>query len=76
MTDKKPDTKSLNDAFRQLRGENRVDWNPSTSRDPAERKADRDALNRALRRAAGKDAPEPDAPAPFSWKSLEPDEAA
>ena len=68
MTDKKYD--ALNDAFRQLRSKGRVDWNPTASRDPADRQADRDALNRALRRAAGKDAPEPDAPRPLPWKSV------
>ena len=67
MTDKKYD--ALNDAFRQLRSKGRVDWNPTSSRDPAERQADRDALNRALRRAGGKDAPEPETP-PLPWKSV------
>lgn len=70
--DKKHD--ALNDAFRQLRNQTRIHWNPTSSRNPADRQQDRDALNRALRRAAGKDAPEPDA-----WKSLgseDPDDAA
>ena len=68
MTDTKYD--ALNDAFRQLRSKGRVDWNPTSSRDPADRQADRDALNRALRRAGGKDAPEPETPPPFPWKSV------
>ena len=72
MTDKKHDV--LNDAFRQLRKSNRVDWNPSTSRNPAERQRAHDALNRALRRASGRDAPEPGAaPETHPWRSLAPD---
>jgi hypothetical protein len=68
VTNQKHDV--LNDAFRQLRNETRVHWNPTPSRDPADRQADRDALNRALRRAGGKDAPEPDTQGPPPWKSL------
>jgi hypothetical protein len=57
------------DAFEQLvrfgRRTNRVNWTPAPGQD------DRDALNRALRRAAGRDAPEPgEAPQPHPWKSL------
>ena len=65
----------INDGWRQIANENRVNWNPTTSRDPADRDQDRQALNRALRRAAGKDAPEPDTQGPFPWKSLGDDAA-
>jgi len=49
--------------------QNRISWAPSTSLDPADRAADRDALNRAIRRASGRDDPEEDRK-PYPWKSL------
>ena len=67
---------SINDGWRQIANENRVNWTPSTSIDPTDRQQDRQALNRALRRASGRDDPEPDNQGPFPWKSLGPDEAA
>jgi len=50
--------------------QNKISWVPSTSLDPADRAADRDALNRAIRRASGRDDPEEDRK-PYPWKSLE-----
>ena len=47
------------------RRQNKIDWTPVPGQD------DQDALNRALRRAAGRDAPEPgEAPQPHPWKSI------
>jgi len=53
MTDdqKRPD---VNQLLRTSRNLNRVNWIPSTSLDPAERRKDRDALNDALRKAGGR----------------------
>lgn len=65
---RKPDHTAINAALRVR--PNRVNWTPTSSRNPVDQQRDRDALNRALRRAGGKDAPEPDAPAPFAWRSI------
>jgi hypothetical protein len=68
-------TKQMSDkqAFEQLiRGgqrTNRVSWRPSSSPDPADQRADRDALNQAIRRAASRGEQEEDAE-PFPWTSL------
>ncbi len=55
-------------AFEQLvrsgRRQNRIEWTPVPGQD------DRDSLNRALRRAAGRDAPEPGGE-PHPWKSVQ-----
>jgi len=50
--------------IRSGRRTNKVEWVPVPGQD------DRDALNRAIRRAAGKDAPEP-VGEPHPWKSLQ-----
>jgi hypothetical protein len=72
---KRPDNRAVNDAMRAALNASRVHWNPSTSLDPAERAADRAALNRAVRRAAGKDAPEPEeGPGTYPWRSITPDD--
>jgi hypothetical protein len=42
---------AVNDGLRSLARANRVRWVPSTSRDAAEQRRDRDALNDAIRRA-------------------------
>ncbi len=64
------DHTAINAAFRVR--PNRVNWVSPTSRDPDVHRQDREALNRALRRAGGKDAPEPDESEPqtFPWRSL------
>jgi hypothetical protein len=52
---------------------NRVDWIPSTSLDPAERRKDRDSLNDAIRIAGGHDpqhAEDGPEPGTHPWKSL------
>jgi len=54
--------------------QNKISWTPSTSLDPADRAADRDALNRAIRRASGRGEREPD-DKPFPWKSVAGDES-
>ncbi len=66
MSSQKPTDKSAFETLiRSGRRTNRVNWTPAPGQD------DRDALNRALRRAAGRDAPEPgEAPQPHPWKSL------
>jgi len=64
MSDQKPTDKA---AFEQLiRGgqrANKVNWTPIAGQ------ADTDALNRAIRRASGRDDPE-EGGEPFPWKNL------
>jgi hypothetical protein len=78
--DRKAAQIAFNELLRDSRNVNRVTWTPSTSLDPEVRRADRDALNDALRRAGSHKAQhETDDPEPqtFPWKSLgPPDEAA
>ena len=71
MSDKKQmsDKEAFESLIRAGRRQNKISWVPSTSLDPADRAADRDALNRAIRRAGGKDAPEP-VSEKFPWTSL------
>ena len=49
--------------------QNKISWTPSTSLDPADRAADRDALNQAIRRASGRGEQE-SGDQPYPWKSL------
>ena len=53
--------------------QNKISWVPSTSLDPADRAADRDSLNQAIRRASGRGDPEEDGQ-PYPWKSVVGDE--
>jgi hypothetical protein len=59
----------INRAFREVRGSNRLTWNPTSSLDPAERQKDYDDFNHALRRAGGRVEPEEGAQS-FPWTSL------
>jgi hypothetical protein len=49
--------------------QNKISWVPSTSLDPADRAADRDSLNQAIRRASGRGEQE-QSDQPYSWTSL------
>ena len=66
MSDEKlSDRDAFNIFVRAGQRRNKVNWTPAPGQD------DRDALNRALRRAGGKDAPEPvDEPQSHPWKSI------
>jgi hypothetical protein len=65
MSDEKlSDRDAFNIFVRAGQRRNKIDWTPTG--DPA----DNDALNRALRRAGGRDAPEPGGE-PHPWKSLQ-----
>jgi len=79
MSDPKPnDPKAVVQGFNQLlraeRTRNRVNWTPSTSLDPAVQRADRQALNDALRKAGGHEPQHEEAdpePQTFPWRSLD-----
>ncbi len=65
MSDQKPSDKvAFESLIRSGRRTNRVSWTPVPGQD------DRDALNAAIRRAAGRGDPEP-VGEPHPWKSLE-----
>jgi hypothetical protein len=64
-----PTPPTLSDMIRSVRRQNRLSWTPSTSLDPADRAADRDALNQAIRKASGRGEPEEGAQS-FPWTSL------
>ena len=65
MTDTKlSDKDAFNVFIRAGRKRNKINWTPTGDQ------ADTDALNRAIRRAGGKDAPEP-VGEPHPWKSLQ-----
>ncbi len=66
----KPDTRPFNVWLRERSRAHRVTWAPTINRDPADQRADRDALNQAIRRAANPDQEE-EPVTPFPWKSLE-----
>ncbi len=53
MISDKEQRRQLNDALRQVAHANRVNWVPTTSRDPVEQRRDRQQLNDAIRRAGG-----------------------
>jgi hypothetical protein len=69
-SEKLSDKQAFEQLLRSGQRTNKISWTPSTSLDPADRAADRDALNRAIRRASGRDDPEEDRK-PHPWKSLE-----
>lgn len=71
MTDRKHD--DVNALFRAVKDRNKFAWTPETDPDPAVRQHDRDALNQAIRRAAGRGEQEP-ADEPLPWKSVMPEE--
>ncbi len=81
MTDqKRPDPKEVISSFNQLirdqRASRRVSWTPSSSLDPEVQRADRNALNDALRVAGGHDPQhEGQEQGALSWKSLGDDPA-
>jgi hypothetical protein len=79
-TDRQAAQNAFNELLRTSRNGTRVKWVPSSSADPAVQRADRDALNDALRRAGGHKPQHEEAdpePQTFPWKSLGPsDEAA
>jgi hypothetical protein len=66
MSNVKPsDREAFESLIRSGRRTNRIEWVPVPGQD------DRDSLNRALRRAAGRDAPEPgEEPQSHPWKSI------
>jgi len=71
MSDKKQmsDKQAFEAFVRSGQRQNKISWVPSTSLDPADRAADRDALNQAIRKASGRGEQEEDAE-PFPWTSL------
>jgi hypothetical protein len=70
MSSQKPTDKSAFETLiRSGRRTNRVNWTPAPGQD------DRDALNRAIRDASGRGAPEP-GDQPFPWRSLGDDDRA
>lgn len=76
--DRKQVDRALSDLLRVRHNANRVNWNPTSSWDPADRQKDRAALNAAILRAAGRTPPdEADEPEPqtFPWRSLGDDAA-
>ncbi len=68
MSDQKlTDKEAFESLFRSGR-KNKINWTPTGD------KEDTDALNRAIRRASGRDAPEP-VSEKFPWKSVVGDES-
>jgi len=63
------DKQAFETLVRSVQRQNKISWTPSTSLDPADRAADRDALNQAIRRASGRGEQEDDGE-PFPWTSL------
>ncbi len=69
MADEKlTDKVAFETLIRSGRRQNKIEWVPVAGQE------DRDALNQAIRKAAGRGEPEPDAQ-PFPWKSVAGDES-